>query len=172
MIVANLQALLQATRQFAEAADVSGAAKEKLAAVCESLEPFRAMDVSAFAELLRQADEYRTTGVLPILSKPVKVSSKTAKATPEDSARKVEQLAKQLNDLSAVVHQESVGFGAIDEICAVIGKLTAPEVKQIAEQFGIKLSSKTTKPKALEEIKRKLTEQKGSAQRIQPIQNS
>ncbi len=48
-------------------------------------------------------------------------------------------------------------------------KLTAPQVKQVAAGFGIKMPSKTTKPKALEQIKRKLMEQKGSAQRIQPI---
>jgi hypothetical protein len=44
--------------------------------------------------------------------------------------------------------------------------------KAVAVGFKITLPSKATKPKAVSEIKRKLTEQKGSAQRIAPIGSS
>lgn len=172
MIVADVQALLLAAKNFAEAAEISAAAKTKLATICEALEPFRSMDVSAYTALVRQAEEYRTTGVLPVPAKTTSRSSRKPKLTAEDSARHVEQLVKQLRELYAVVHEETVGFGAIDELCDVIGKLSKPQILQVATGFGIKVLSKTTKPQALQEIKRKLTEQKGSAQRIQPIAGS
>jgi hypothetical protein len=169
MIVADMQNLLKAAKQFAEAAEISSTARSKLHSVCEALEPFGTMEISAFAVLIGQAEEYRKTGVLPVRTKSPKASAKKAKPTAEESAKVVEQLVKQLQDLYAIVHEETVGFGAIDEITEVVGKLSAPDVKQVAAKFGIKVSSRTTRPQALEEIKRKLTEQKGSAQRIQPI---
>ncbi len=172
MIVADMQNLLRAAKQFAEAAEISATARNKLDSVCEALEPFRSMEISAFALLVGQAEEYRRTGVLPVSAKSSKTSAKKAKPTAEESAQQIEQLVKQLHDLYAIVHEETVGFGAIDEICEVVGKRSATEVKQVAGKFGIKVSSRTTKPQALEEIKRKLTEQKGSAQRIHPIGSS
>jgi hypothetical protein len=171
MNVADMQALLMAGKQFAEAAEISSTARGKLDRLCEALEPFRTMEVSDFSELLRQAEEYRQTGILPVSGKATKGSPKSKPAT-EIPSPQGERLLQQLRDLYAVVHEESVGFGAIDEMCAAIGKLNAAEVKYIAEQFGLRMSSKMTKPKSLEEIKRKLTEQKGSAQQIRPIANS
>ncbi len=169
MIVADMQALLIAAKQFAESAAVSAAAKNKLDAVCQSLEPFRSMDVSEFGELVRQAEEYRRTGILPVAAKPKKKTTRKPALSAEEKSRRIDQLIRQLQDLYAVVHEETVGFGAIDELCESVGKLSAPEVKKVATGFGIKLASKASKPAALDEIKRKLTEQKGSAQRIQPI---
>jgi hypothetical protein len=172
MTVADLEALLTAAGRFAEAAGISAPAKTKLSAACAALAPFRALDVLAFAELLRQADDYQRTGILPPPTKSTKRAPKKPAPNAEDKAKQVEQIVQQLHDLYAVVHEETVGFGAIDEICEMVGKLGAPEVKQVASRFGIKVRSKTTRPEAVEEIKRKLTEQKGSAQRIQPIASS
>lgn len=169
MIVQDILNLLESARHFAVAADISAAAKGKLDATCGALEPFRSMDLSNFTALLQQAEEYKRTGVLPVSAKSRKPATRKPPATAEDVAQRVEHLASQLRELHAIVHDETVGFGAIDEIVEVVGKLNAAEVKQVAAKFEIRLGSKATKPQALEEIKRKLTEQKGSAQRIQPI---
>jgi hypothetical protein len=169
MIVGDFEVLIVAAKQFAEAAEISSAARSKLANACDALVPFRTMEISAFANLLRQAEEYHRTGVLPVALSTRKQSARKPKANAEDMALQVERLTKQLHDLYAVVHEETVGYGAIDEICEVVGKLNASDIKKVAAAFGIKVSSKATKSQSLDSIKRKLTEQKGSAQRIQPI---
>jgi hypothetical protein len=172
MIVADMLALLSAAKQFAEAAEVSAAAANKLAATCAALQPFRSMAMSAFANLLVQAREYRETGVLPVAGTKPKRATQKPQAGTEDRDRQVHQLVRQLHELFAIVHEETVGFGAIDEVCEAVGKLKAAEVKKVAMEFvGSKLS-KASKPFALAEIKRKLTEQKGSAQKTQPIASS
>ena len=169
MTVEDMRALLLAAKQFAEAANISGSATNKLTDVTEALGPFGTMDISTFATLLRQAEEYKRTGVLPAPAKPTKNPSKRSGTSSVNSAERVEQLVKQLNDLYAVVDQNSVGFGAIDEICDAVGRLGKAQVLKIAEGFDIRTQSKTTKAQAVDEIKRKLTEQKGSAERIRPI---
>ncbi|MGL4463651.1 MAG: hypothetical protein ACRDD1_09775 [Planctomycetia bacterium] len=176
MIVADLLALMTAAKQFAEAADAGATVKNKLAAACAALEPFHAMDVAAFGELVKQAEEYKRTGLLPVSTKPVK-APKAAKAaavkpTAEEKARQIDELVQQLNALMAVVHEDSVGYGAIDQICDAVGKLDVSNVRDVVKGFGIKVAASATKKKCLDEIKRKLTEQKGSAQRIQPISAS
>ncbi len=171
MNVADLHALLVAAKHFADAAGNSQASKTKLTEVCEALEPFRSLDISAFVSFLRQAEEYQRTGVLPVASKAKGRSPAKAKPSmsTEEKAQQVENLVKQLQDLYGVVHEETVGYGAIDDICEAVDRLNVPEVKKVAQGFGIKLASKATKKDGVEQIRRKLTEQKGSAQRIQPI---
>jgi hypothetical protein len=170
MNVSDLTTLVAAATRFCEAAQISATAKANLARVCESLEPFRSMEMTAFAELVQQAKQYRDTGILPVPSSPKKSAArKTAKPSPEEAAQRVEHLIGQLNLLYEKVHEESVGFGAIDEICDAVNALSAADAKAVAVGFEITLPSKATKPKSVSEIKRKLTEQKGSAQRIAPI---
>lgn len=169
MNVADMQALLTAAKQFAEAANISSTAQKNLDAVCRSLEPFRAMQVADFAELLRQSEEYRRTGILPVAAKSAAKRSRKPTMSAEEKRRLVDQHVRQLQDLYAVIHEETVGYGAIDELCESVGKLNVPEVRKVAAEFGIQLAGKASKKTALDEIKRKLTEQKGSAQRVQPI---
>src|SRR5947209_4831665 len=120
MIVGDLQTLLKAATHFAEAAEISSTARTKLAGVCDALASFQSMEISAFATLLRQAEDYYRTGVLPVATNAAKRSPRKPPPTAEESAQQVEHLAKQLHDLHAVVHEETVGFGAIDEICDVV----------------------------------------------------
>ena len=174
MNVSDLISLVAAAAKFGEAAQISAAAKAKLTGVCEALEPFQAMDVAVFSDLLQQSRQYRDTGILPVATSGAKKAApnRAPKESPEDAAKRVELLIQQLNSLYGKVHEESVGYGAIDNICDAIGKLNAGDVKAVATGFGLKLTSKASKPVALGEIKRKLTEQKGSAQRVAPIGNS
>jgi len=169
MNVADMQALLKAAKHFADAAQISQTASDKLSAVCDALTPFQSMEISAFASLLHQAEEYRRTGVLPVVATSSRVATKRSRSSSVESAKQIEPLVRQLQDLYSVVHEETVGFGAIDEICEAIGKLPVADVRAVAGAFDIKVTARTTKKQALEEIKRKLTEQKGSAQRILPI---
>ena len=174
MNVSDLISLVAAAAKFGEAAQISATAKAKLTGVCDALEPFQTMDIAAFSDLLRQSLQYRDTGVLPVAAGAgaKKSAPKKAKESPEEAAKRVEQLVQQLKALFDKVHEESVGYGAIDDICDAIGKLNAGDVKAVATGFGITLTSKASKLVALGEIKRKLTEQKGSAQRVAPIGNS
>jgi hypothetical protein len=171
MNVNDLHSLVVAAAKFSEAAEISASAKTKLQGVCDALGPFQNMEIGAFAELMSQAKQYRDTGILPVAAgKPAKGGgTKKPKANSEDAAKRVEQFVGQLKSLYEKVHEESVGFGAIDEICDEVGKLSAADVKAVATGFDLRLSSKATKPQTLSEIKRKLTDQKGSAQRIAAI---
>ena len=76
---------------------------------------------------------------------------------------------EQLKDLYAVVHEETTGFGAIDEMATALEKLSRDEVAQIAKGFNLAFRKGASKNALVGEIKRKLTERKGSAQRIAPI---
>jgi hypothetical protein len=182
MNVSDLQSLVTAAARFAGAAGANTTVQGKLEGVTTALAPFAGMDLASFAELLRQAEEYHRTGVLPVAAtkgratkpkepKPPKEpkAPKPPKPTAAEKAQEVERLIRELHALYLVVHEETVSYGAIDEIIESVGRLAKAEVIHVAKGFGLKLATKAGKEGALAEIKRKLIEQKASAERIRVI---
>ena len=82
---------------------------------------------------------------------------------------RVGKALEQLKDLYAVVHEETTGYGAIDEMVDALGRLSRDEVAQVAKGFNLAFRKGASKNALVGEIKRKLTEQKAIAQRIAPI---
>lgn len=169
MTVNDLQTFLLSANQFAAAAGTNKTTNQLLAQTCDALEPFTAFDIATFNLFLKQAKEYHDTGILPSTTAKKK-STPAAKATADPA--KLQQLIRQLNELYEKVHEDYVGYGSIDELCDVLDKtLSKDEMVEIAKEFQLSVRSNTAKKKALELIKQKLVQQKGSADQTRPIGN-
>lgn len=68
--------------------------------------------------------------------------------------------SQQLRDLYDEAHTDAVGYGAIDEMVGYLGKFGQAEVRQIAEEFGLKIPKGASRKQMLTEIERKLTSRK------------
>ena len=106
---------------------------------------------------------------LPARQKTVTSNSARPKYGSMDRKARVQRLSQQLKNLYAVVHEETTGFGAIDEMVDALGRLSRDEVAQVAKGFNLAFRKGASKNALVGEIKRKLTEQKAIAQRIAPI---
>ena len=169
MTVNDLHLFLLSANQFVAAAGTSNSTNQLLAQACDALEPFKAFDMATFNLFLKQAKEYHETGILPSTTTKKKATP-AAKASADPA--KLQQLARQLNELYQKVHEDYVGYGAIDELCDVLNKtLSKAEMVEIAKEFQLSVRSNTTKGKILELIKQKLVLKKGSADQTRPIGN-
>jgi hypothetical protein len=130
MNVANLQTLLR--NQAAFLADAGAAAKlvADFDSVAQGLEPFAAMKLDDLFGLLRQADEYRSTGILPVKVGKPKAAKPSAAAAIEAATQTLRQLYDQTID-------PGFSFEAVDAALKSLGKLTVPQLKEVARATDI-----------------------------------
>lgn len=130
MNVANLQTLLKNQASFL--ADAGAAAKlvGDFHNVALGLEPFAGMKLDELFTLLQQANEYRTTGILP-------VKAGKAKAAKPDATAIVQGAVQSLRDLFEKAIQPDFALESIDVALKAIGKLTVPQLKDVARGFEI-----------------------------------
>lgn len=128
MNVANLQTLLSNHAGFLEDAGASARLVADLRGLAGGLAPLVEMSLADLVVLLNQAAEYRATGVLP-----VKAGRKPAAAATEKVAAAVAVL-RELFDraLDADFVSET-----LDTALRGIGKLTVPQLKEVARGFDI-----------------------------------
>src|SRR3954451_17227816 len=98
MNVANLQTLLRNQANFL--ADAGAAAKlvGDFQNIALGLEPFSALKLDELFVLLRQADEYRITGVLPVKAGRAKAAKSSPAAAIEAATQTLRQLYEQALD--------------------------------------------------------------------------
>jgi uncharacterized membrane protein len=128
-----------------------------------------AQRIASISAVDQQQDTPQQDTPLPTKQKTVTSNSARPKYGGMDREARVQRLSQQLKDLYAVVHEETTGYGAIDEMATALEKLSRDEVAQIAKGFNLAFRKGASKNALVGEIKRKLTERKGSAQRIAPI---
>lgn len=160
MTVGDLQ---QFVRSLGAAVAGAGAKSvgNDLERIAAGLQPFETLNLTQFADFLAQAETYARTGVLPATGKGRKAAAKP------DSAESIRAAAQRVRDLYDRAVDPSLQYAAIDaELKAVEKQLNKDEAVQVAREFGIAASLKTKKA-AVEAIKRKITERKESAERIE-----
>jgi len=164
MIVLDIQEFLRDMSRLVIAAGASRPVQSELERVYESLEPFKTLTLGAFADFLVLAETYRTTDVIPDSG----AKSATRKAKPNAPPADVETYATRILQLYEDVIQETVGYDAIDSFIEEMNKkLNKEEVLTVYHRF--QFTGKPTKGKALEAMKHKLYQRKGSFQTAEAI---
>ena len=160
MKVSNLQQFVRslvAPMRQAGAATKVGDDIEQAAA---DLEPFAQLDVWQLSELLRQAKEYRDTGTLPA---PAGKRATTRKpAAPKNDPAVVARYAlevRALEERAALPESTREELrGGLDAL--KLDKLTKDNLVGIARELGRQTIAKTTKPQAVDIIRRVVLERK------------
>lgn len=162
MNVAALQKHLRDLAEFLESSDAGKTVVKGVKAISDGLSPFAAETVEAFAEFLKQAEEYRRTGVLPLGK--AKKAAATAKAVVAPPA-----LDEVKGKVAALYGQAPTATDP--QISALLDPLEKqfklPDLQAIAEVVGVggTASKLRTKGKVIEEIRRAIVERRGMAQR-------
>ena len=131
MNVASLQLLLRNQAHFAGEAGASQKVVGDIEGVAAGLEPFREMKFADLHELLRQAHDYKSTGILPVKST---AKSRAVKAPPE-------QLIRETTQRLVALYESALdpGFSheKLDAELKSMSKLTVPNLKAVAKAFEI-----------------------------------
>lgn len=118
--------------------------------VADRLAPFAQHQFAAFAEFLKLADEYRTTGKLPEPgTKPVKPKAvKVPKPPPPAKLQPTEVVALVESLQNRVLADANLSREGVEaELRAIEKRLTAPQWKEVVGLLGYK-----EKPKSVDEV--------------------
>lgn len=147
------------------AAGINQAAGKNITSSLESLasalEPFGDMTTDQFAGLLRAAQEYRTTGILPVA--PSKTSRakgpKAPKMTPMEALAKLQDIEARALDMEP---------SAISDAVQGLSSLTVKELELVQKEFlGAVLGKK--KDQALAALKKRLDDARSNSERVETI---
>lgn len=141
-------------------------------AFCEGLDPFREQPIGMFAQFLRDAAEYRRTGIVPAPTKAgraAKVSRAKSALKKKDDLPAIEEAAATLQQLFDRATDPSVTHEAIE---AAVGQIErafdAEGLKAVARQFGV-TSGLSTKSATSAKILSRIAERKGRHERGEVI---
>ena len=133
MNVANLQTLLRNHASFLDDAGAAAKIGNDFRGVAQGLERFAGLKLDELFVLLEQANEYRTTGILP-----VKAGKAKAPKPPKPSAAEAIQSAiESLRQLHEQAIDPAFALESVDAALKTIGKLTVPQLKDVARGFDI-----------------------------------
>jgi len=136
MNVTSLQTLLRNQATFLAEAGAAAKLVGDFQNVALGLEPFTALKLEELFALLRQADEYRTTGILPVKAGRAKAAKPSPAAAIEAATQTLRQLYEQSIEPAFVLE-------SVDEALKTVGKLTIPQLKDVAR--GLEIASVPTK---------------------------
>jgi hypothetical protein len=137
-----------------------------------ALEPFRDVPLDQFAEFLRQAEEYRRTGIVPVGAKKPAREQKAAQAKAtkaplktKDDAEAIRQAVAELQKLYERATDPTLDYGEIERTVERIGKeFDVNGLKAVAKEFGVGDGLKT-KDAARHNIEDKIKSRKGRHER-------
>lgn len=130
MNVANLQTLLRNQASFLSDAGAAAKLIADFRGVADAFGPFADMKLDEMFVLLQQANEYRSTGILP-------VKAGKAKAVKPDATAVTSAAIQSLRDLFDQSLQPEFRVERVDEALKPIAKLTVPQLKDVARGFDI-----------------------------------
>ena len=160
MKVSNLQqfvrSLVEPMRQAGAVAKVT----DDIEKAVTDLDPFAQLDVWQLSELLRQAKEYRDTGILP--APPGKRPTTRKPAAPKNDPAVVVEYARKVR---ALEEKAAMTESTREELRAELDtlkldKLTKDNLVGIARELGRQTIAKTTKGQAVDIIRRVVLERK------------
>lgn len=128
MNVASLQTLLSNHAGFLEEAGAAARLVADLRGLASALSPLAAMPLGDFATLVNQAAEYRATGILP---------GKNGRKPAVDASAKITAAVTTLRELYDRALDADFAANDVDKALQGIGKLTVPQLKDVARGFEI-----------------------------------
>lgn len=168
MLVSNLQQFIRLLAPPLVAAGLNQSAGKNVTASLESLaaalEPFGTMSTDQLTELLRAAEEYRRTGILP--AAPVKRGAsakakapKAPKLTPVDAVA----MLRDLQERSLSLEPSEIS-GEVKKLL----DLTADQLREVQREFlGATIGKK--KDEMLAALQKKIDDSRASRERVQGI---
>jgi hypothetical protein len=166
MRVAVVQQFVRSLALPLEGADFAAAKIKKLDEVGVALEPFKEMDLTAFAELLRQAEEYKRTGILPVKARRSS-RPKTPKAPPvtDEDIRRISQEIMQLAERAIGPEMSR------EALEAELNRINLPQYNRsvllaIAREIGLSPKARTTAQEAIDAIRQKILGRKEAYERM------
>ncbi|MDR3638932.1 MAG: hypothetical protein P4L84_34320 [Isosphaeraceae bacterium] len=169
MLVSNLQQFIRLLVPPLTASGINASAGKNvtssLEALAAALEPFAGMSTDELTELLRAAEEYRRTGVLPAWVSNGKATPKAVKATKAPKLSPADAVAK-LRDLQE--RPQSVDSAEIERAVEGLSGLTLKELQDVQRGFlGVTIGK--TKNDALAALRKKIDDARASRERVQGI---
>jgi hypothetical protein len=169
--VGDIQTFLKSLGTLLEAHQGKKPATE-FAAFCDGLEPFRELSVGGFGQFLRDAAEYKRTGILPVPSgkkgraaAPKKAAAPKVKAKTKDDVETVRAAAVRLQGLYDRFADAALTTVLIDaEVDRIEKEFDAEGLKAVARAFGI-TSGLKGKAAVKGKIRDKILERKDRHQR-------
>jgi hypothetical protein len=174
--VGDLQQFLRSLGTLLAANQGKAPAKE-FDAFCDGLAPFRDQGVAAFAQFLRDAEEYKRTGAVPAsrkaaARKPRAVKPAAPKRQPlkkKDDVQAVEEAAAVLQGLYDRATDPALTHEAIEaEVDRIDREFDGEGLKAVARKFGI-TSGLTSKGAAKAKVLARIAERKGRHERGEVI---
>jgi len=155
MKVGNLQQFIRSLAAPLQQAGAAAKVVNDLEQTSQDLQPFAEWEVWQLGELLRQAKEYRDTGILP--APPAKrggaKKAATPKAEPKVLIAEYAEKVRALRDRAAA--PDAAREAVTAELTALnLGALSGPVLVGVAGELGHPLPKSTKKEKAAERLRR------------------
>ena len=148
----NVAALQQFLRSLAQPMQSAGASQKVVAELEEAgqaLEPFKDLDFAQFALFLRQADEYRRTGVLPTPARPARATRGLDPARLHELAQRATQLKERAAGADGPAEAIDAEFERLD-----LKGLSKKDVVTVARELGVRTTVRMTQDEVIDAIRR------------------
>lgn len=160
MKVSDLSQHLADLKRMLEVAGAKGMVITDLQAIAQGLAPFRDHSLADFAKFLVRAEAF-SRGEVPVIEpKKAAAPKRTIEPTPDTA-----KLAHKAKDLYLHAYEASVTVEMVEDLIAKAGKLGKDDLITVAAATEMKVTKSASKPKILEQLKRRILDRKGSYQR-------
>jgi hypothetical protein len=166
MRIADLQDCFASIRQMICAAGANQSVLNELDAITRGLAPFREFALKDFADFLIRAEAF-SRGEVPIVvsSRGGSKSGRAKGGTPKEPKVDVQVLVAEARRLYDHASSANTTNQIIDEFVRKLSVLTKPQIVQVASATDFKVPGKMTKAEAIEAVKQRIIDRKGSYQR-------
>jgi hypothetical protein len=169
--VGDFQGLLKSVSEFL-AAHQGKKPAEAFEQFRQGLDPFRDLPLDQFAHFLKQAEEYRRTGIVPVgvkkgtrEKKPAQPKAAKIPLKTKDDAEAIRLAVAELQKLYERATDPTLDYGEIERTVERISKeFDTNGLKAVAKEFGAGSGSKT-KDAARSNIEDKIKARKGRHER-------
>jgi hypothetical protein len=160
--VADLQQHLTDLGRLLQASGAKQVADE-LVGVAAHLTPFRSHRLTDFGRFLAQANEYATSGTLPVVAAKGRAgAAKAGPAAPRAEPAAVAEAVRRVYDRAGDL---SLGEAEIDAALGPVASLPMAGLKIVAAVLELKLPPKAKVDEARQLIRQKVFNRRGAAQR-------
>jgi hypothetical protein len=149
-----------------QGADFPEGRVKKLEEICQALEPFQEYDVADFAAFLRQAEEYRRTGIIPLAARRKRAANARPKPPPVTD-EDVRRIAQEIMQLAEKAMDREVNREALE---ADLNHLNLPQytltiLGKIAGEIGVSAGPRMRKEEIVNAIRQKVLGRKEATER-------
>ena len=159
LTVRDLQRFLESFLVPLEAAGANQTTRAEMARLASCLDPFQAATLTAFNEFLVNAQRAVEAGAWPAPGKKATTSRGGGKPTVADMAQKIMELYER------AAADARLEFGEIDAFVDSLKPMTVGDLKELAKQVDVTVSSKDKKDAILLRMRDSIKSRKSRAER-------